>query len=122
ANQQGQLLSAMAWPERIIFSPVTFVDRMCLVPASLDGQNFAVGEHLRCEIQVSDWTHEQRQVTMFGVGAHLCLGRPISEQIWALCVALFSAQDLRATAGALVMKQGSDPFELPAHCPIQIED
>jgi hypothetical protein len=120
-SHQGELLSAMAWPERIIFSPVTFVDRMCLEPVTLGGEAFAAREHLRCEIQVAAWTPEQRQVTMFGVGAHLCLGRPISEQIWTLCTALFAAQDLRATAGPLAMRQGSDPFALPAHCPIAIE-
>jgi hypothetical protein len=121
AGDQGNLLSAMAWPERISFSPVTFVDRMCLEAVTLGDQAFAPGEHLRCEIQVADWTPEQRQVTMFGVGAHLCLGRPISEQIWAHTIALLAAQELRATAGPLAMQPGSDPFELPAHCPITIE-
>jgi cytochrome P450 len=122
SDHDGSRLSAMAWPARMIFSPVTYVDRLCLEPVALDGETFAVGEHLRCEIQPADWTPEHRQVTMFGVGAHLCLGRPISEQIWGLSVALFAAKALRATAAPLVMKQGSDPFDLPAHCPIAIED
>lgn len=120
SHPQAQF-SAMNWPERIILSPVTYVDRLCLEPVTLAGESFAVGEHLRCQIQVAEWTAEQRQSTMFGVGAHLCLGRPISEQIWTFAVELFAGQALRASAGPVEMKPGSDPFDLPAHCPIVIE-
>lgn len=121
SDHDGKLLSTMAWPSRLVFSPVTYVDRICHEAVTLRGEDFAVGDYLRCEIQPAEWSPDQRQVTMFGVGAHLCLGRPISEQIWTLCVALFAAQDLRATAGPLTMQQGSDPFAMPAHCPIAIE-
>jgi hypothetical protein len=121
ADHQGRLLSAMPWPARISLSPVTYVDRMCLEPVTIAGEDFAAGDHLRCMIQGADRTAEQRQATMFGVGAHLCLGRPISEQIWTLAVELFAGQELRASAGPLKMKQGSDPFDLPVHCPIAIE-
>jgi hypothetical protein len=72
-------------------------------------------------IQLPAWSAEQRQTTMFGVGPHLCLGRPISEQIWTQCVALFAAQDLRASAAPMTMSPGNEPFDLPAHCPIAIE-
>jgi hypothetical protein len=121
AAHQGSLLSAMHWPARISLSPVTYVDRICLEPTDLVGESFATGEHIRCEIQVRSWTQEQRQGTMFGAGSHLCLGRPISEQVWTHAAELFAARDLRASAGPLTMKPGSDPFELPAHCPISIE-
>jgi hypothetical protein len=121
SGHPGRLLSAMAWPARIILSPVTYVDRLCLEPMTLSGEAFAAGEHLRCLIQVPEWPAEQRQATMFGVGSHLCLGRPISEQVWTHAVELFAARDLRASAAPLEMKPGSDPFDLPAHCPISIE-
>lgn len=121
ANHPGERLSAMRWPDRIILSPVTYVDRLCLEPVTLGGESFAIGDHLRCQIQRADWTAEQRRSTMFGVGAHLCLGRPISEQIWALAVELFAGVALCATAGPVTMAGGSDPFDLPAHCPISIE-
>jgi cytochrome P450 len=121
SGHQGQPLSAMAWPTRIALSPVTYVDRICLEPVTLAGEDFAAGEYLRCRIHVPEWTAEQRQTTMFGVGSHLCLGRPISELVWTAAVELFAAQDLRATAGPYSSRQGSDPFDLPAHCPISIE-
>jgi hypothetical protein len=121
AAHPGERLGAMPWPAQLSFGPVTYVDRICQEGASLAGDNFAAGERLRCEIQSADWTPEQRQATMFGAGAHLCLGRPISELVWIRVVELFAAQDLRATAGPITMKQGSDPFELPAHCPITLQ-
>jgi hypothetical protein len=121
ADHQGSLLSAMPWPARITQSAVTYADRLCLEPVTLCGESFDVGDHLRCMIQVPAWSAEQRQTTMFGVGPHLCLGRPISEQIWTHSVELFSVRDLRASAGPLTMNPGNEPFDLPAHCPISIE-
>ena len=121
AAHQGSRLSAMAWPARITMSPVTYIDRLCLEPVKLGQESFAAGDHLRCMIQLPAWSAEQRQATMFGVGSHVCLGRPISEQVWTLCVELFAAQELRAMAGPLTMSPGNEPFDLPAHCPISLE-
>lgn len=120
AAQAGARLADMPWPDRLTISPVTYVDRVCLEPASVAGERFAAGEAVRCLIQQPEWSPEERQSTMFGVGSHLCLGRPISEILWADAVALFAACALPASAGPLTMKPASDPFELPAHCPIAI--
>lgn len=117
----GARLADMPWPERLTISPVTYVDRICLEPAIVGDESFVAGEAVRCLLQVPDWSPEERQSTMFGVGSHLCLGRPVSELIWTDTVALFAGCALRASAGPLEMKPGSDPFELPAHCPIAIE-
>lgn len=120
AAHPGARLADMPWPERLTISPVTYVDRICLEPVTLGDESFAAGEAVRCLIQVPDWSPEERQSTMFGVGSHLCLGRPISEIIWTDTVALFADCPLRASAEPLAMKPGSDPFELPAHCPMKI--
>ncbi len=40
SSHQGGLLSAMPWPARLILSPVTYVDRICLEPMALGGEEF----------------------------------------------------------------------------------
>ena len=97
-----------------------FFDRIALRPVTIGEEGFEAGERVRCNIHAHDWTSQQRQSTMFGVGAHLCLGRPLSELVWTMTTSMFAAQECRLAVTPLAFRQDCEPFHLPVSCPVTV--
>ncbi len=116
----GQALNTMEWPAYFTQSALHFFDRIALRPVTIGDLTFEPGERVRCNIHAPEWTSQQRQGTMFGVGAHLCLGRPLSELVWAMTTSMFSAQDCRLAVTPLLYRQDCEPFHLPISCPVTV--
>jgi cytochrome P450 len=121
AAHEGVSLRAMDWPGAIPASSVHFADRIARQAMEVDGEHFAAGERVRCLVHVDEWTGKERADLMFGAGGHLCLGRTLSDQVWARTVAVFSAPDLIARVEPLVIRRDGEPFHLPATCPVALD-
>lgn len=108
-------LHAIRWPDRYATSALHYVDRVCARETKVGDQAFTPGERARCLIQSPAWTHAQNQGMTFGAGAHLCLGRQLSEAVWDKVIASLSKFELTVDPGTLTLEPGGEPFDRPAH-------
>lgn len=115
AAQPETPLRAIRWPDRFAASALHYVDRVCRRDTTVGDEAFAAGERVRSLIQSADWAHAQNQGMTFGAGAHLCLGRRLSEAIWDKVTRVLGGFDLVAQAGPLTMDAGGEPFDRPSH-------
>jgi hypothetical protein len=108
----GRPLSEIAWPDAYPVSSLTYVDRVCteLAPE----HEIKVSERVRCMTQHPGYSTEQRKMSLFGFGAHTCLGKSISEKVWTMTVAELAKFDLIATCLGADMSPHSDPFHMPS--------
>ncbi|MCB2059768.1 MAG: hypothetical protein R3E09_13185 [Novosphingobium sp.] len=106
-------LKDLVWPDYFSQSALHYVDRVCVGSATIGEEPYAPEDRVRCMIQSPGWSEAENRAMTFGAGSHLCLGRNLSELVWAKVVGMFAEHDLFADAGELVMQRGSEPFELP---------
>lgn len=119
STHPGTRLDAIAWPERFPRSSLHFVDRVCTEATSAEGHAFAPGDRVRCMIRNEAWTQEQMRAMFFGAGAHLCLGKQISEAVWSATVARFASRPLLAETAPLTMQADEEPFRLPKRAQVR---
>lgn len=117
----GTRTGEISWPDHFTHSPLPYADRVSLRPVSIDGEAFEPDQRVRCPVQSPDWTPAENRSLMFGTGSHLCLGRGLSERIWAMVVDMFVAADCLAEAGELEMSMTSEPFDFPVKVGVTFE-
>jgi len=113
----GRALSAIAWPEAYPDSSLTYVDRVCNDAAQ--ERDFSFGERVRCMTHYSGYSMEQRKLSLFGFGAHTCLGKSISEKVWTMTTRELSGIDLVPNCLGKNMSRHSDPFQMPSSMRIE---
>lgn len=113
SKQQGVRLREVTWPGFFTQSAVRYVDRVCNADTHVAGARFQPGERVQCPIRSDEWSESENRALTFGAGAHLCLGRGLSEEVWAMVVEILGASDLRADCAPLVMRLQSEPFAMP---------
>jgi hypothetical protein len=74
---------------------VPFVERVVVAPISAGGLKLAPGERVRIFLQTFAHSPPSSHHRFFGAGAHACLGRPISTELWIGISDNLSAVDLR---------------------------
>jgi cytochrome P450 len=76
-------LAAIAFPEMMPDTGVPYTERFVVEPVEIAGRTFEVGQKFRVFLGPFTQTGEARdRAKIFGVGAHTCLGRPLSLDIW----------------------------------------
>jgi len=60
---------------------------------------------LRCVIHSPHRTTEQNDATLYGVGEHVCLGRPLANAVWSMLTAKLSGMPHRVLACNLSMER-----------------
>jgi hypothetical protein len=96
-DNPGLRLSEIDYPEVPPFTGVPFIDRIVLEPFELEGRVFAAGDRVRVYLQSYAYgADDDGQQRFFSAGAHTCLGRPVSLELWAEMTALLKTVDLRA--------------------------
>lgn len=121
SDQPGVALRDMRWPETFVDSSLQYADRIAQEPVRLGEVSIAEGERVRCLVQDEAWSAQERQSTLFGVGKHLCLGRPLSELVWQQSVACFSRHALFARITPLQIRTDSEPFRLSRQYEVVLE-
>jgi len=80
---------------------------------------------VRCVLHASHRTTEQNNSALYGVGEHVCLGRPLANALWSMFIAKLSRMPNRVLACSLVMERPEpvshedylhviEPFQRPA--------
>lgn len=120
ADNPGARLDAIPWPAEFPQSSLHFVDRESTRETTIAGEHFAAGERIRCMLRGGDWNEAQVRSLFFGAGLHTCLGKQLSETIWAMTTQAFAACPLVAEALPLVMQPDQEPFRLPARAQVRL--
>lgn len=78
----GQRLSDMAFPKFAPQTGVPFVERIAETAFSAAGIDFEAGARVRIVLQTFTHSLPETHHRFFGAGAHACLGRPVSTELW----------------------------------------
>ena len=120
ANSGGRLLD-ISFPDLPPETGVPVVERVVVSPFKLGGCDFAVGDRVRILLQSFAYVDEPRiRTSFFGGGAHTCLGRPVSIDVWKALTALLCAVPLRATVLSYATRDTDYVFTCPEHLEVEL--
>lgn len=116
----GQPFSAMDWPDIPPRTGVPYIDRVALSEVSVGGNPVAAGETIRARLaDYEDAADPRARLSFFGAGAHLCLGRALSLDLWRGLVADLAACPLVPRLTAFTLRR-DDVFHLPETFTLEI--
>jgi cytochrome P450 len=79
---EGQRLSEIAFPKFAPQTGVPFVERIAASAFTAAGIDFEAGARVRIILQTFSHSPPDTHHRFFGAGAHACLGRPVSTELW----------------------------------------
>jgi len=90
SGNAGKRLDEIDYPAAPVATGVPFVERVARIDTTVAGVALKQGERVRVMLQAFQYSGRERdRLALFGAGAHLCLGRQISLDLWAaLCARL----------------------------------
>lgn len=109
----GKKSSAIRWPEIFTDSSLNFVDRVCGHDTRIDAHEFNVGSRVRCYTQDESYSAQQNKEMLFGLGAHACLGKGISEFSWKLLIRHLAQLDAILVPLGREVSTNTEPFVMP---------
>jgi hypothetical protein len=117
----GRRLVDIEYPDFPLETGVPFIERLVVTPFKLAACDFAMGDRVRIFLQTFAYAGEPRSRTnFFGAGAHACLGRPISIEIWNAITALLSKVPLRANVVSYSARTSDYVFACPEHLQVEL--
>lgn len=102
-------LSHSAFPTH---TGVPYIDRQARCPVRVDGADVARGEVLRCLLQSLEIEDEAARLRFFGAGMHVCLGRPVTLDLFEQVAARLSSLPVRVAVTELRLRD-DDVFACP---------
>jgi len=99
---------------------VPYIDREALCPGEVEGAGHAAGAAFRACLGALEGGADRDRVRFWGFGAHLCLGRKMSLQVWQG----ITAELLRLAPRVRVLEYGllrDDVFAIPGRFEIEVE-
>lgn len=117
----GLRLSEIPIPDSFPDSALRFVDRIARTEGSTMGCPHRVGDWFRCYSFDESYTITENDKNIYGTGAHVCLGRPISQFIWHQIKLLF-AQSNKVVFPSICNIESKDPFRVTNECKIRFSD
>ena len=120
-DNPGQRLSDIDYPELPPETGVPYIERHVTAPFEFAGCNFAQGERVRIFLQSFAYQDQEASRTnFFGAGAHACLGRPLSLEIWKGIAAFLSTIPLRASLLTHVPRTSDYVFTCPEQLQVEL--
>jgi len=116
----GSRLADIAYPELPPQTGVPFIERLVVTPFQLAACDFAIGDGVRIYLQSFAYGEPKSRTNFFGAGAHACLGRPLSIEIWNAIVALLSKVPLRANVLSYSARTSDYVFACPQHLQVEL--
>jgi len=117
----GRRLFEIDYPEFPLETGVPIIERVVVTPFKLANCNFASGDRVRILMQTFAYTAEPRnRSNFFGTGAHACLGRPVSMQLWNAITAFLSNVPLLAHVLAYYPRTSDYIFACPERLEIEL--
>ena len=120
ARRAGGGWSALAWPETPPRTGVPYIDRIALGDVTVGGRPVDKGETIRAALADYEKADDPRlRLSFFGAGAHLCLGRALSLEIWRELGAFLAASPARPRVTAFALRR-DDVFQIPESFEMEI--
>lgn len=116
----GRALSQISWPDSFTDSTVPFVDRLSNGAHDIEGVEVGSANRFRCILNSSQYTPEQNHAALFGFGAHLCIGRPISKLAWSITAECLGATSHRLQPREVIIDAMAAPFYHPSHALVKV--
>ena len=113
AQNAGKKSNEIHWPRIFPASSLTFVDRICKHATQTSSHDFSVGARVRCFTQSETYSSEENGALLFGLGAHTCLGKGISEFVWKALTQHLSELGACLMPLGKEMEAHTEPFSMP---------
>ncbi|WP_010140904.1 hypothetical protein [Oceanicola sp. S124] len=99
-SHPGRPLARIDWPAEIPATAVPYVDRIARQTVTIAGTRIAAGERVRLYVEALKSGPDGPSAGLFGIGAHVCLGKHLSIKAWQMMVAA-----LRSHPGTLTVTE-----------------
>lgn len=99
---------------------VPFVERIASGPVSVAGLELAEGDRVRVGLQTYGHGPASEHHRYFGAGAHACLGRPLSLELWSAVVAILSRLTSRVRLLDYQLAMDSYVFIVPTRFEVEV--
>lgn len=117
----GRALSEAAFPETPPRTGVPYIDRIAQEPCTVEGTALAVGDQIRAQLDVLEAAADPgRRMGFFGAGAHLCLGRALSLDLWREIGRAFSTIGARVRVVDYALRK-DDVFAFPERLVLEVD-
>lgn len=117
----GERISAIPYPEAPPETGVPYAERDALADIQLGGCEIPKGARLRIMLQGFAYSDRNDSASrIFGVGAHACLGRPLSLDLWRLIVARLQRIDRTVTFLGATQRTSDYVFVCPSSLRVRI--
>lgn len=91
SQNQGRRFADIAFPDFPPDTGVAVAERIATADIAVGARTIAAGERVRMYFQPISDTGSANKQALFGAGAHSCLGRPISLDVWRAMIESFKA-------------------------------
>jgi len=122
AEAPDMRLCDIDWPAAMPRTGVPYVDRFARKAIEIDGQTIAAGARLRLYVEAIAFAEPERATDLFGVGAHLCLGKAISQQVWLDLTAALAALPVRLSLIEHAWRRSDFLFNAPSQMRMVFHD
>ena len=120
-RRAGRSWSAEVWPETPTRTGVPYIDRMALSDVSVGGAHIAAGGVIRAQLdRYESATNPQDRLGFFGAGAHVCLGRALTLDLWGAMAAALATSEARPQVMAFALRR-DDVFHIPETFILEID-
>jgi hypothetical protein len=119
-DNEGQALSSIEFPKMPHQTAVPFVERIASVALSAGGLDLAEGDRVRIVLQTYGHGPASDHHRFFGTGAHACLGRPLSLELWSSIAAKLSTLPTGIRVLNYVLPQNSYVFNVPSTFEVEV--
>jgi cytochrome P450 len=121
AAHSSRRLSDIDYPKFPPQTGVPFIERLVVTPFALAGSEFAAGDRVRIFLQAFAYEDEPRsRANFFGAGAHACLGRAVSVDVWNAIAAFLSGVPLFAHVRSYSARTSDYVFACPERLHVEL--
>lgn len=112
-------LAGLAWEATPPRTGVPYIDRQALEDVCVGARAVAAGETVRARLDRYEAEPAAARGAFFGAGAHLCLGRPLSLDLWAELAARMREAPTAARLIAAPLRR-DDVFHMPERLEVEV--
>jgi len=115
----GSRMCDIAYPEIPNETGIPYVERVAEAAFAHDGRHFEAGTRLRVYLLPFAYAEEADRSDVFGVGAHTCLGKPLTIDVWRRLTARLAGLPLHVEVVDYEMRTDDYLFNVPARIMIR---
>ncbi len=119
-DNEDTSLDRIEFPRMPHRTAVPFVERIASAPVSVAGLDLAEGDRVRVVLQTYSHGPSNEHHRYFGAGAHACLGRTLSLELWSAIAALLSRQTSRVRVLDYQLAADSYVFNVPTRFEVEV--